>query len=68
MVVLPEPGNPVSHITGKWSEVEVTDEVVGLISIYLSSCFLTRNLEPDQRSLQGNFRQFDILFLTVTLG
>jgi hypothetical protein len=36
MVVLPEPGNPVSHITGKWSAVEVTDEVVGLISIYLS--------------------------------
>src|SRR4030095_9148754 len=39
-----------------------------LIPIYLSSCFLTRNLEPDQRALQGNFRQFDILFLTVTLG
>jgi hypothetical protein len=36
MVVLPEPGNPVSHITGKWATVEVTDEVVGFISICLS--------------------------------
>jgi hypothetical protein len=36
MLVFPEPGNPVNHMTGKWAILEGIDEVFGFI---FSICF-----------------------------